>query len=287
MAEQEWQFPRIEVGGVSLPRMLIGTNWLLGFSHTGHAADMLIRSRNHDTEAMGEVFDAFLDYGVDAVMGAISTSESRIVDAIKQAEERRGRKIIIIDTPIINVADTREARKEARDLIENSAKMGATFCMPHHVSVEQLIDKGTEQIRRISDYLAMIREAGMLPGFSAHMPEVIIYSDKNGYDVEAYIQIFNCVGFLMQIEIETVARIIHEAKKPVMTIKPMAAGRITPYVGLTFNFNAIRPIDMVAVGAFTPDEVHEDVEIARAALEHRFPFLEKRSSPAASQSLLK
>lgn len=286
MSLQNWQFPRTSVGGVSLPRMLIGTNWILGYSHTGRAADNLIHHRNGNEAAVSAILDAYLDYGVDAIMGPIGAADGFFINAIKNTEQRRGREIILIDTPTINVEDSADARKEARALIDQGAKVGSKFCMPHHTRVEQLIDKGSETIRRISDYLYMIREAGMITGFSAHMPEVILYSDQNNYDVETYIQIFNCVGFLMQIEVETVARIIHEAKHPVMTIKPMAAGRITPYVGLTFNFNALRPIDMVTVGAFTPDEVREDVEISRAALEHRYPDIEKRSSPAA-QSLLK
>ena len=70
---------------------------------------------------------------------------------------------------------------------------------------------------RLPDYLAMIREAGMVPGLSAHMPEVIQYADKNEYDVETYIQIYNCMGFLMQVEIESVIKVIHNAKKPVIT----------------------------------------------------------------------
>ena len=37
----------------------------------------------------------------------------------------------------------------------------------------------------------MIRENGMVPGLSAHMPEMIVFSDLNGYDVETYIQIYN------------------------------------------------------------------------------------------------
>jgi hypothetical protein len=287
MAEKNWQFPRTIVGGVSLPRMLIGTNWILGYSHTGAAADKMIHARNRNTDAISEILDAYLDYGINAIMGPIASADDYFYNAIKQTEQRRGQEIIMIDTPTINVDDNDAARKEARELIDKGAKRGCKFCLPHHTRVEQLIDKNKEEIRRISDYLTMIRDAGMIPGFSAHMPEVILYGDAKGYDVETYIQLFNCMGFLMQIEVETIARIIHDAKKPVMTIKPMAAGRVTPYVGLTFSFNAIRPIDMVTVGAYTPDEVHEDVEIARAALEHRYPRIEKRSSPAAAQSLLK
>ena len=39
------EFPRTTVGGVSLSRMLIGTNWLLGWSHTSVSADEMIRRR--------------------------------------------------------------------------------------------------------------------------------------------------------------------------------------------------------------------------------------------------
>ena len=125
----------------------------------------------------------------------------------------------------------------------------------------------------------MIRDVGNIPGLGAHMPEVVQYADMNNYDVETYIQIFNCMGFLMQIEVEYVARIIHNAKKPVMTIKPMAAGRCTPYVGFTFAWNAIRDCDMVTVGAGSALEAIEDIEFSKAILERRHPDIGVRNSP--------
>jgi len=42
---------------------------------------------------------------------------------------------------------------------------------------------------------------------------------------------------------------------------------------------------MVTLGAFTPTEVHEDVEIALAAIERRRPMLGKRSSPVMTSIL--
>ncbi|MBQ6507635.1 MAG: hypothetical protein IJI08_09990, partial [Clostridia bacterium] len=79
------------------------------------------------------------------------------------------------------------------------------------------------------------------------------------------------------------ASIINSAKKPVMTIKPMAAGRTTPYVGLNFSWNTIRDCDRVTVGCTHTAEAAEDIEISRAALEHRFPNIEKRASPNQNQ----
>lgn len=278
------EFPRTTVGGVSLPRMLMGTNWMLGWSHTSVSADEMIRRRYQCVEAFKPVLEAYLRHGVDAIMAPFDGPSQHLLEAIRDTEQKLGRGIILVDTPTINVDDNPQARQEAQAKIQESARRGATFCLLHHSCAEQLVDKNKGVIRRLDDYTKMIRDAGMIPGLSAHMPELIVYSDQNGYDVETYIQIFNCMGFLMQVEIETVASIIHHAKKPVMTIKSMAAGRCTPYVGLTFSWNAIRPQDMVTLGAFSPQEVEEDVEISLAAIEHRFPDLEKRSSPNQNQA---
>jgi len=271
-------FPRTTVAGVSLPRLLIGTNWMFGWSHTGNAADKFIKEKHSSIDATIRLFNAFLNYGIDAVMGPFS-SHPECADVIKRVEDGTGKKIIRIDTPHINVDDSQVARKEAEVVFKNSANLGCAICLIHHASCEQLVNKNKKTIERISDYTDMIRQAGIIPGLSAHMPEIIQYSDDNNYDVETYIQIFNCLGFLMQVEVESIIKIIHEAKKPVMTIKPMAAGRVTPYIGLTFNWNVLRQQDMVTVGCLSEHEVHEDVEISLAAFERRLPNLEGRSSP--------
>lgn len=278
-------FPRTVVAGVSVSRMIIGTNWLLGWSHTGKAADKRITDRYQSADSFFPVLEAYTAYGIDTIMGPLSNTP-RMVEAIRYAEERLGMKFILVDTPIINVDNTDEGRAEARALIHKSAEIGATFCLIHHSSAEQLVNKNTATMDRLDDYTKMIREEGLIPGLSAHMPELILYADANGYDIETYIQIYNCAGFLMQVEVETVASIINNAKKPVMTIKSMAAGRCTPYVGLNFSWNTIRPCDMVTIGAFTPEEVDEDVEISQAAIERRFPNLERRSSPNNKQAVL-
>lgn len=271
-------FPRTTVGGVSLSRMIIGTNWMLGWSHTGPAADSLIRRRHAGPEPIAELVATFLRAGVDALMGPLAGQE-HLLAGIRLAEERAGRKAILIDTPVINVDDTPAARAEAKRAIAASKANGATFCLPHHSSVEQLVCKNRQTIDRLPDYLAMIRDQGLVPGLSAHMPELVVYSDKNGYDVETYIQIYNCAGFLMQVEVEYINKVIWNARKPVMTIKPMAAGRVSPFVGLSFAWATLRPCDLVAVGCLTPDEAAEDIEISLAAFERRAPNLGGRASP--------
>lgn len=276
-------FPRTNVSGVSISRMIIGTNWLLGWSHTGPAADQLIKSTNPTGDSMLPLLERFLANGVDTIMGPIST-QPVMLDAIHHAQELTGKKLILVDTPVINVNNDVQSRREAYETIRQSAVIGSTFCLLHHSSVEKLVRKDTETIERLDDYTKMVREQGMIPGLSAHMPELIVYSDMNNYDVETYIQIYNCAGFMMQVEIEYISKIIHNARKPVMTIKPMAAGRVTPFVGFNFVWNTIRPCDMVTVGCMTEQEAEEDIEISLAAIEHRFPYIGPRSSPNPDQT---
>jgi len=284
--EKRILFPRTTVAGVDMPRMIAGTNWILGFSHTSSSADHMINQRNRNRGAILEILRAYDEYGIDAVMGPFGDNPV-LADAVHAAEDEFGHGITIVDTPIVNVDDTPAARKEAEARFRQSRELGAKFCLIHHSSAEQLVNKNLRAMPRLPDYLKMIRDNGMIPGLSAHMPELIVYSDDNEYDVETYIQIYNCMGFLMQVEVEYINKVIWNAKKPVMTIKSMAAGRCSPFVGLTFSYATIRPCDMVTLGAFTPEEVHEDVEIALSAIERRQPMLEGRNSPAKTEIMPK
>ena len=70
-----------------------------------------------------------------------------------------------------------------------------------------------------------------------------------------------------------------------MTIKAMAAGRVSPYVGLTFSYADDPPVrhgDGRRVPR--PEEVHEDVR-SPGALERRLPNLEGRATPNKTAAL--
>ena len=117
-------------------------------------------------------------------------------------------------------------------MLDEQKSLGATFCFPHQLTTDSLLDRCTREIRQLSPVLQMIRERGMIPGLSTHMPESIIFADESGLDVETYLSLYTSMGFLLQLEVDWISRIIHDARKPVMTIKPLAAGRLLPPVGL-------------------------------------------------------
>jgi hypothetical protein len=264
------KFPRTTIGGVSLPRLIAGSNWFLGYSHTSLAKDKFIK--HHQTrDRIAKILTVFLENGIDAVMGPPS---DLLEYATKDAEQKCGKMIVRIITPIFNVLPGGDPGLEPGKMLDYCHSLGATFCMPHQSVTDALIDRTIGRIRDLGQFTHMIRQRGMIPGLSTHMPEAVIYADRHDEDVETYIQIYNAAGFLMQIETDWVMHIIHQAKKPVMTIKPLAAGRLLPVVGLSFVWSTIRPQDTVVIGTTTPDEVREVVDISLELLQKHVPEYE-------------
>lgn len=261
------EFPRTIVGGVSVPRMIIGSNWFLGWSHTSLAKDKFIKTYQ-DRDSVAEILSVFLNEGIDAVMGPFSV---KLNEAVEEAEQRTGKSMIRVVTPHFNITPGGPPEMEPERVFDDCAENGATFCMPHQCMTDALVDRMALEIRDIDKYTTMIRERGMIPGLSTHMPESVVYADRTGADVETYIQLYNAAGFLMQVEADWVMRIINGAKKPVMTIKPLAAGRLLPVVGLAFVWNTIRDQDMVTIGTTTPDEAREVIDISLNLLAKRVP----------------
>ena len=244
----------------------------MGGSHRTQARDMHIKGIFDNKNAVAEMIEAYLEYGVDTIIGCLANAPFAL-DGIKLAQDRTGKRVYYIELAVWDTADNKEARHDAQAVIKNCKNVGVDICIPLHVCVERLLNKQTRKIERIEDYINMIREHDMIPGLSAHDPEVLEVTDENDYDVETYIQIYNAAGFLMQVEVERVHELIHQSKKPVLTIKPLAAGHLNPFVGLTFVWNTLRTKDMVAIGCMTPGEVHEVVEYSLAAIEQRVPVV--------------
>ena len=263
-------FPRTQIEDLSVSRLLMGTNWWLGFSHTSAAKDDEIK-RTMTPERIADVMEVFLNAGVDGLFGH---PDEKLLAAIDIAQDRTGRGVIIFGTPHFDLSGATDADANSRRAIDACAEMGCRVCLPHQQTTDALLDRRARVIRDMDRYAAMIRGAGMIPGLSTHMPEAPVYADETGLDCQTYIQIYNPVGFLMQIEVDWVHRMIWQRAKPVITIKPLAAGKVLPLVGLAFNWSTLRDCDMVCVGTSTPDEARDVIEISLSLLERRISRVE-------------
>jgi len=273
-------FPRTTVGGVSVSRMIAGTNWFLGYTHSTDAKTTFINRTVNSRDVVAGVLAEFMRAGVDTVM--CPHTPSVMGEAIAEAQDRTGRGAVIVSTP--SFTTTRRTAIDGFDLdevartLDAEAAKGAAICMPHVSTTDQMVDKCAREVRRMDVVCKMIRDRGMVPGLSTHTPETIIYADETGLDVETYIQPFNPMGFLMHVEVDWIANVIRNARKPVMTIKTMAAGQIRPFQAMTFIWNAIRDCDMVTVGTVAPEEAAELIELSLAVLERRSASLDLQAT---------
>lgn len=258
------EFPRTMVGGVSMPRLICGSNWLLGYSHTSVAKDRLIKDMFTTPSKVADVIEVFAKHGCNAFM---SMQSEFVSQALKEVEQRVGVPMIHIATPAYADMSNPDTWKIS---VEEAKKLGATFCFPHQCVTDPRLDRINRCLApELIANLKVVREMEMIPGLSSHMPEAITCSDACSADVESYIQPYNAAGFLCQIETDWLAQIINNAHKPVMTIKPLAAGRLLPPTGLAFVWNTIRDIDMVTVGTMSTYEAEEVIEISLACIEQR------------------
>ena len=138
-------FPRTTVGGISVSRLIAGTNWFLGFSHTSAAKDRFITSYQ-SRERIVEILKVFMEYGVDTVMAPPAPILS---EAVQDLQQQTGRAVKLILTPHFNILPGGPKENEPERVIAACQEQGATFCFPHQVVTDALLDRMHGVIRDI------------------------------------------------------------------------------------------------------------------------------------------
>lgn len=267
------QFPRTTVGGLSMPRLICGSNLLFGYSHTSRARDLLLKDLFDTPGKCADVIEVFARAGCNAFMSMPSEFASQ---ALREVEQRTGTEMLWVATPGFVEWNQTGSWKYMVDLTK---ELGAQFCFPHQYVTDARLDRINRRLTpELEGYLRYVRECGMITGLSSHTPEAITCSDSGEADVDTYITPYNAAGFLCQVETDWVANIIRNAKKPVMTIKPLAAGRLLPPTGLTFVWNSIRDCDMVTLGTMSTYEAEECIELSLSILEQRKAAVELQTT---------
>lgn len=267
------RFPTTDIGGIEISRLVCGSNPFFGYSHFSHARDTWLK-KYFTVDRIAEVLHACVEEGINAV---VSGMEERMGQAIEKVREVTGVHVNWICTPGGMTLD------ECLDGVRWCADHHVEICMPHPSYTDNNLLIAETRIRGAERITELVRELGMVPGFSTHRPETVTVGDRAGYDIETYIQPYNPIGFLCAVETDWACRIINGTPKPIICIKPLAAGRVLPPTGLGFVYNSVKPNDTVACGFMSPEEAQEDIGIARqilAGLEVEVELTDSRSKMA-------
>jgi len=254
---KQMSFPTTNIGGIEISRLMIGSNTFHGFSHFSSARDNWLR-QHFTSERIYEVMRYCAEQGLNATI-AIQRKDYK--EIMERVEKDTGVHINYIATPAGATLD------DLKRGVDEAADLGCEFCWPHTSWTDVRVLASENRIHEGPEALEYIRKKGMIPGWSTHRPETVVVSDRAGYDCAGYVQIFNSIGFLCAIETDWERNIIQGTPKPVVSIKPLGAGRIMPPTGLGFVYSNIKPIDTVVIGMMSVQEAEEDIRIARQCIE--------------------
>ena len=250
------KFPSITIEGVEVPKVLIGINSLLGWSHTSRGRDEWIR-RYFTTELIAEVFTAAVNLGVTGVLGPVNP---KLLDSIKLTQDITGEKITFVATTIGAKEETKEQVKILKDF-------GAPFCCLHGGWTDNWeVEDG--HFVDLEDYLKRIRDAGLIPGSATHNGERLKMMDEGGYDISVFVTPVNKMGFYMNPSQNVALDAVNNCSKPVIAIKPLASGRfdegrIKEWLQWVFN---VEGVDSMVIGFMSPEEATEDITAAKEIL---------------------
>jgi len=254
-------FPTFEVDGVKVPKVLIGINPFLGYSHFSEAKSNYFRRIFKDVTAISDVIVKATKFDVT---GIYTPADKKIAEALKQVEQQTGIKMTVVGTTYYTF-DLAKIKEEVALLKD----MGARICLLHGNAVDDLLHPVNRIINRAEEMLGLIRDNGMIPGIACHDARAISYSDERSYDVKAYATPVNKIGFWMNPEGVTL-KIIRQTSKPVIALKPFASGRLQPEEGLEFTLSA-PGVTAVTIGVANHEEVIQDFKLAKEILSRNPP----------------
>lgn len=252
--------PTVPLGGHQVSRLIIGGNPFCGGSHTSPEMDQ-----------------AFLDYyTVDNIKAALREAETQGLNATQLRGDRHiTRMLREYRNEGGNLQWIAQTASEMRDLPGNirfCASEGACAIYHHGTRTDGLWRAGA--IDELPALLQVMREAGVAVGLGTHLPQVIEYSEEQGWDVDFYMACFYSLGrprpmngtmgqFLPgevydDADRERMCETIRACPKTCLAFKILAASRKcgTPEdvrEAFAYALANIKPQDAVVVGMFQRD----------------------------------
>jgi len=259
MIEMRTGFPTFEVEDVAIPKVLVGINPFLGYSHFSEAKSNYFKRVFKDAAAISDVIIKATEFDVT---GIYTPADEKIAEALKQVEKKTGIKMTVVGTTYYTF-DLAKIEKEVALL----KSMGARICLLHGNAVDDLLNTVERIIASAEEMLGLIRDEGMVPGIACHDARAILYSEERSYDSKVFATPVNKTGFWMNHEGLTL-RIIEKIEKPVIALKPFASGRIQPEEGLEFTLST-PGVTAVAIGVANHEEVVQDFKLAKEILSRK------------------
>jgi hypothetical protein len=264
--------PVIRLGSHVVSRLIIGSNPMLGYSHTSGLLSRLMTDY-YTLENIGKVLDRCLALGINTWQ----TSAHEKVEQALGSLRNGGRDIhwiFLANNPHLEDAHA------LREVIQRNKPIAVV----HHGQVTDKLWRDG-QVEKAHDFLKRVQDLGVMAGLSSHNPEVIRHAESQGWKPDFYMTSFYRnsrsrdelkaqLGEAPMGEVflasdpPLMCQAVREVKRPCLVFKILAAGRNCERPeqvagAFEFAFRNIKPGDAVIVGMFPrfQDQVLEDANL--------------------------
>ena len=263
--------PMGRIGKLKISRLISGGNLISGWAH---ARDLiyvhhLMRNYNTDEKVM-DTMELLEEHGVNTIIADPSERPYRIFP--KYWNERGGK--------IQWIAEGHPVVKDIKTDIKTSLDYGASAIYIQGVIGDRWLRSG--HIDLLGECVDFIKSKGVPGGIGAHLLEVIVESEKRGYNADFYVKTLHHSNYwsarrpgqdtdvcenradnYWSMTPEKTIEFMKKVAKPWIAFKVLAAGAIHPNSGFKYAFE--NGADFLCVGMFD-FQVIEDVLIARDIL---------------------
>jgi hypothetical protein len=252
----------VQLGHVTVSRLIIGGNPFSGFSHQSTARDHEMRSY-YTMERLKETLRRAEAVGIRTHLGRADHFVMRML--LEYWNEGGGIDWIAQTCPEVGTPE--------RGAL-NGIQGGAKACFIHGGVMDALLAQ--QRLDTVAPVIEQIRDAGLAAGIAGHDPRVFEWAREH-LDVDFFMcSHYNPIKrgatgehiagtdeqFLLE-DRERMLSVIATLSKPVIHYKIMAAGRNNPREAFAFLARHLRPQDAVCVGVFLKDNPDMLAENAR------------------------
>ena len=264
--------PMGKIGNLKVSRLISGGNLISGWSH---ARDLiyvrhLMRHYNTDEKVM-DTLELLEEHGVNTIIADPSERPYRIFP--KYWNERGGK--------IQWIAEGHPTLKDLKTDVRKSLDYGASGIYIQGVIGDRWLRSG--HLDELGECVDFIKSNGVPGGIGAHLLEVIVESERRGYNADFYVKTLHSSDYwsarrpgqnldvvdnrdynYWSITPEKTIEFMKTVDKPWIAFKVLAAGAIHPSKGFKYAFD--NGADFICVGMFD-FQVIEDCIIAADTLK--------------------
>lgn len=248
--------PLIQLGTLSVSRLVMGSNPFFGISHRDKPTDEAMRAY-FTPERLRSFLDEAADLGVNAVAAPVYPNWILFWTQYRSSGGRLAHWVAQPDPP-----------GRVAEAIDEAARAGASAVFVQGARVDEMFAEGRYDV--LKSWLDQIRAHGLPAGLASHKTDTFLTLQDADIVPDFYFQcLFTPRSYQLPERREALA-VVRQLPRPVVVYKVLGAGRHGAAESFRAVLQGIRPTDGLCVGMYPPDNpamLRENVDYVLTGIE--------------------